>query len=231
MLGAGWTRRPATSRPAPEPPASAAAAHHPREALAFGLRRVGAAAVELLVARHQVGPLRPQPVHEHVAHLAAQVQRDARDARRAGLLGGFQQRLDLVRRVVDPGHQRRDQHARRDARAVELGDRLQARPRVGRVRLGFPPGLLVERRDRQARAELADPLAQSGASARGRAAAAATSSGPSRGCARRAAPPRSPPSAGSGPRPTGRGRCSCPARRVRPSTTAAPARRAAPRAR
>src|SRR5580693_262710 len=50
---------------APERPRRAAPADHPRETLAFRLWRVRAAAVELLVAGHQVGSLRAQPVHEH----------------------------------------------------------------------------------------------------------------------------------------------------------------------
>ena len=62
--------------------------------------------------------------------------------------------LDLLGRVVDPRHQRRDQDPGRDAVAVELGDRLQPRLRVRRVRLGRPPRLLVQRRHRQARADL-----------------------------------------------------------------------------
>ena len=62
-------------------------------------------------------------------------------------------RLHLLGAVVDSRHQRCDQDARGDTGAIELGDRLEARPRVRRVRLGFPPRLLVEGRDRQARGE------------------------------------------------------------------------------
>ena len=43
---------------------------------------------------------------------------------------------------------------RRDAGAVELGDRLQPRARARRVRLARAPGLLVERRDREVGADV-----------------------------------------------------------------------------
>ena len=118
-------------------------------------------------------------------------------------------------RVVDAGHQRRDQHAGRDARAVQLGDRLQPRARVGRVRLGRPPRLLVERRDRQARAEARRARRSRSISVEVAQQQRRLRQHRARVARRRAAPPRSPASAGSAPRPTGRGRCSCPARRAR----------------
>jgi hypothetical protein len=64
--------------------------------------------------------------------------------------------------VVDPGHQRRHQHARRDPVAGQLGDRFEAQARVRRVRLGCAPRLLVERRDREVGRELGalDQLAE-----------------------------------------------------------------------
>ena len=144
--------------------------------------------------------------------------------------GALEQRLDLLRRVVDARHQRRDQHARRDARAVQLRDRLQARPRVRRVRLGRAPRLLVERRDRQARAE-ARPARRFRASASRSRSSSGDFVSTEHGLAASRSASRCPASAGSGPRPTGRGRCWCPARRAPASTTVAPARRAAPPAR
>ena len=65
------------------------------------VRRVGAARVQLLVARHEIGPVRAQPVEADVAHLPAQVQRDAADVRRPGLRGQLEDLLDLGRVVVD----------------------------------------------------------------------------------------------------------------------------------
>ncbi len=171
-----------------------------------------------------------QPVHEDALDLPAQVQRHAADARSPCIGRALQQGLDLVGRVVDARHQRGDQHAGRNAGAVELRHRLQPGPRVGRVRLGSAPRLLVERRDRQARAD-ARSARRSAASAAGRAATAATWSAPNTGWRSRASPPRCPPSACSGPRPTGTDRCSSRAPRARVSTTAAPAPRAAPQAR
>ena len=99
--------------------------------------------------------------------------------------------------------------------AVELADRLQPRARVRRVRLGRPPRLLVERRHRQARADVRDrgdllhqvEVAQQQRRLRQDRARVARS---------RASPPRSRASACSGPRPTGTGRCSCPARSCSP---------------
>jgi hypothetical protein len=82
------------------------------------------------------------------------MQRNAADARGAGGLGPFEQGLKLAWAVVDSRHQRRDQHARLDARAVELGHRLQTGAGIGRVRLRLTPRLLIERGDRQARGEL-----------------------------------------------------------------------------
>ena len=72
-------------------------AHQARQALALRLRRVGAARVERLVARDEVGPVGAQPVHEDVAHLAAQVQADAADRDRAGLGAELEDLLDLRR--------------------------------------------------------------------------------------------------------------------------------------
>ena len=67
------------------------------EAPALLGRRVGAAPVELLVVLHEVGPVGAQPVHEDAADLAAQVQRDAADARRAGVRRRLEDGLDLPR--------------------------------------------------------------------------------------------------------------------------------------
>ena len=66
--------------PGARPRAPRARASRAGSALArAAVRHVGAAAVQLLVARHQVRPVRPQPVEEDVAHRAAQEQRLAAD--------------------------------------------------------------------------------------------------------------------------------------------------------
>src|SRR5262245_31484215 len=44
-----------------------------RDPLALVLANVRAACVQLLVARHEVGPIRAEPLEEDLAHLAAQV--------------------------------------------------------------------------------------------------------------------------------------------------------------
>ena len=53
----------------------------------------------------------------------------------------LQDPLDLTRVVVDPGHQRRDEHAGRDPGALELADRREPGARMRRVGLARPPGL------------------------------------------------------------------------------------------
>ena len=63
-----------------------------------------------------------------------QAERDAADVHGARLRGQLEDPLDLFRRVVDPGHERRDQDAGRYPGAVELRDRLEPRARVGRMR-------------------------------------------------------------------------------------------------
>src|SRR3954452_7183050 len=75
------------------PPLDRALADHLAQPLALALRQVGAARVQRLVARHQIRPLRLQPVEPNVACLAAQVQADAAYVHRAGLFGEPQ---DLV---------------------------------------------------------------------------------------------------------------------------------------
>src|SRR3954451_12164632 len=137
--------------------ATAAASHERAQPLPLRARRVGTARVDLLVARHEVGPLRAQPVHEDVAHLASQVKRDAADVRRARLRAQLEDALDLLGRVVDARHERGDKDAARYAGAVQLRDRLDPRAGVGRMRLGRAPRLLLERRDRQARLDRRHP--------------------------------------------------------------------------
>ena len=61
----------------------------------------------------------------------------------------FDDRLDLLGRVVDARHQRRDQDAGADPALLELRHRLEPRPRARRVRLGLAPDLLVESRHRE----------------------------------------------------------------------------------
>src|SRR3954469_1601516 len=64
------------------------------------LRHVRAARVQLLVARHQVGAVRLEPVEPDLPYLAAEVKRDAGDVDRAGLARDLHDLLDLLRRVV-----------------------------------------------------------------------------------------------------------------------------------
>ena len=84
------------------------------------------------------------------------MEADAADVRGTGLRAGLHDLLNLGRVVVDARHQGRDQDATRDAHPRELRDRLDPRPRVRRVRLRLPPGLLVDRRDREVRRERGD---------------------------------------------------------------------------
>jgi hypothetical protein len=75
------------------------------------------------------------------------VEGDAAEEAGAGLAGALDDRPDLVGVVVDAGHQRRDQDAGVDAAPAQLGDRVEASRRARGVRLGRPPGVLVEGRD------------------------------------------------------------------------------------
>ena len=81
------------------------------------------------------------------------MQADAADVDGARLAAQLEDLLDLLRRVVDPRHERRDQDAAGDALTVQLGDRLDPLARMRRVRLARPPGPLVERRNREIRRE------------------------------------------------------------------------------
>ena len=58
---------------------------------------------------------------------------------RARLAAELEDLLDLLGRVVDARHERRDQDARRDARPVQLRHRLDPLARVRRVRLALAP--------------------------------------------------------------------------------------------
>src|SRR5581483_3620635 len=78
-LDGAWPRGvPPFSLPDRLPPRRSAVpvAHETADPLALGGWRVGAARVELLVARDQVGAVGAQPVHEDLLDLAAQVQAD-----------------------------------------------------------------------------------------------------------------------------------------------------------
>ena len=121
---------------------------------ALGGRRIRAAAVELLVAVQQIRPLAAQPVEEDVADGAVEEEGVAADGYCSRLGRQLDYPLDLLRRVVDAGHQRRDEDAGRYPLMVELGHGLEAGPRVRCVRFRRTPGLLVERRHRQARADV-----------------------------------------------------------------------------
>ena len=136
------------------PQAGSRQAGGPLDRSSLALGHVGAAGVEALVARDEVGPVGAQPAEEDLAHRPAQEQRLAADRDGARLGRELDDPLDLLGRVVDPGHQRRDQDAGRDPGPVERAHRLEPRARVRRVRLARTPRLLVERRDREARADL-----------------------------------------------------------------------------
>ena len=197
---------------------------------ALGGLHVGAALVELLVAREEVGAFFLQPGEEDVLDLAAEVEGDAAEEGGAGLPGAFDDRADLLGAVVDARHQRRDQDAGVDAAAAQLGDGVEAGGGAGGVRLGRPPGLLVEGRHREVDRDR-QPLAPSARRSRRRASPAATWSGPRPASPPPPAPRGSPASSGSGSRPTGTGRCSSPAPPAPASTPAAPAPPAAAPAR
>jgi hypothetical protein len=77
------------------------------------------------------------------------VEGDAAEEGGAGGFGSFDDRPDLVGVVIDPGHQGSDEDAGVDATAAQLGDGVEAGGGAGRVRLGRPPGVLVEGRDRE----------------------------------------------------------------------------------
>ena len=222
-------RRPARGPSRPRPAAGCHAADRcgrgdgpsPRAARLV-LSHVGAALVQLLVAGQQVGPVLAQPVEPDLAHLAAQVERRRRrsspapasssSSRSGSTCSGASLTPGISGAIRTP--------VRIPARfsSATASIRLRGCGVCGSV---VAPRLLVERRDREVGGELGRAR-RSPSSARGRGGAAATWSAPSRGWRSRASPPRSPASACSGPRPTGRGRCWCRARRARPSTTAAP---------
>ena len=117
--------------------------------LALGWLHVGAAFVELFVAGEEVGAFFLQPGEEDVFDLAAEVQGDAAEEGGAGRFGSLDDRADLVGVVVDAGHQGGDEDAGVDAAAAQLGDGVEAGAGAGRVRLGRPPGVLVEGRHRE----------------------------------------------------------------------------------
>ena len=163
LAGAGGGRaRPLTGRgratvrrgPAPPGPMHHAQPSGALDRTALALREPAVPRVELLVARDEVRPVRAEPVEVDLAHRAVEEQRLPADRRRARLGRQRDDPLDLLGRVVDPGQERRDQHAGRDARRVELRDRLEPGTRVRRVRLARAPRALVERRHGQARGDL-----------------------------------------------------------------------------
>ena len=160
----------------------------------------------------EVGAVVPQPREEDVAHLTSQVERhgggaDSSVARREG-----HDLLDLLRRVVDTRDQRCDEYARRHAASVQLSDGLQARTRLGVCGSVSAPSLLVESRHREVdrhlgalvyllqQLDVAQHQRRLGDEGAGRARVAYRL-----------------PDAGhqlGGSRPTGRGRCWCPASRA-----------------
>src|SRR5690242_13121088 len=81
------------------------------------------------------------------------MQREPAHVSRTSVKRSLEQWIELMRRVVDAWHERRYQHSRGDAGPVELRNGLQASTRIWRVRLCCTPCALVERRDRQARAD------------------------------------------------------------------------------
>ena len=169
-LGRAWAGVPATAsrsglwlgrRVLAQPARHEARAREVREPPGLVLGQVGAAAVQLLVARHEVGPILAQPVEPDLLDLSAQVQADAAHALGARLTQQPEQLLDLLRVVVDAGIS--------GATSTPVGIPLRTssatasiRLRGWGVRLGRPPRFLLERRDRQVRAELGpfDQLAE-----------------------------------------------------------------------
>ncbi len=86
------------------------------------------------------------------------MQGDAAEEGGVGGAGAFEDRADLVGAVVDARHQGGDEDAGVDPAAAQLGDRVQARGGARRVRLGRPPGVLVEGRDREVDRDPQPPL-------------------------------------------------------------------------
>src|ERR1700726_1916055 len=78
------------------------------------------------------------------------MQRDSTDVSRACLHRSLEQRLELMRSVVDAWHQGSNQDAGWDTRTIELRDCLQAGARIRGMRLGGSPSTLVECGDREA---------------------------------------------------------------------------------
>src|ERR1700733_1063285 len=94
--------------------------------LALGRVHVGAALVELLVLRQQVGAFLLQPGEEDVLDLTAEVEGDAAEEGRPRLAGALDYRADLVGVIVDAGHQRGDEDTGVDAAAAQRGNGVEA---------------------------------------------------------------------------------------------------------
>src|SRR5205085_12698423 len=110
------------------------AAHEPGQTPAFLRRQIRAAGIQPPVTLHQLWALLLEPLEEHLAYALSQMQSDAGDVGRPGLPRGVEDRLHLLRRVVDPRHERGDEDAGADARAGQLRYRVEPRPRVLAVR-------------------------------------------------------------------------------------------------
>ena len=111
--------------------------------------------LELAESIRAKGVLQPLLVRRHGNGYAIVAgERRWRAAQRAGLrevpclVREVEDLIDLLGRVVDPRHERRNENAARDTGAVELGDSLESSAWVRGVRLRRPPGLLVEGRHR-----------------------------------------------------------------------------------
>ena len=119
------------------------------------VRVAGAPVVEALVAVDQVGTDSLEPGHEQLADAGSQVQHDRRDRDRTGLERRPHHLFELVEIVGQARQDRCHEHAAGDAHVGEPRQRLEAAGRRRRARLGHAPHVLVERADRERRAEQA----------------------------------------------------------------------------
>ena len=155
--------------------------------MAFVLGRVGAPGVQVLVALDEVGAVGAQQVDEQRRDIPAQVQPDAADPVAPAAAAASSNGSTCAGASLIPGMSGA-MSTPYGIRPVELGDRLQPRPRVRRVRLGGPPGRRVERGiERFAWMSVTAAISFMSSTSR-------SSSGDfvriEQGCARRASPPR-----------------------------------------
>ena len=139
-----------TCRRSRMPCSRASRATSARTGFVSGLRQVRAAVrVQLLVARQLLGPVAREVLEEVLARPGPEEEQVRPDAGRSGLARGAHDLRELLRPVGEPGEDRRHADARVDSGVDELADRAQTLARVRGRRLGLPPDVLVERRDRE----------------------------------------------------------------------------------